>query len=124
QSFKSSARAAGMSSSAFYAQYLQEYLSHLASGSWPYFAAAAVFVALGLLLFAYRQMLQQDDGFLAVLLYMLTHKREGESRFEVARKRFGDEAAEGPPAVLRIILVFSMVSVFWALFDQHASTWI
>jgi dipeptide/tripeptide permease len=43
--------------------------------------------------------------------------------FEVARERFGDEAVEGPPAVLRIMLVFSMVSVFWALFDQHASTW-
>jgi dipeptide/tripeptide permease len=26
--------------------------------------------------------------------------------------------------VLKIVLVFSMVSVFWALFDQHASTWI
>jgi dipeptide/tripeptide permease len=44
--------------------------------------------------------------------------------FEVARERYGDEAAEGPPAVLRIMLVFSMVSVFWALFDQHSSTWI
>ena len=37
---------------------------------------------------------------------------------------YGDEAADGPPAVLRIVVVFSMVSVFWALFDQHASTWI
>jgi dipeptide/tripeptide permease len=26
--------------------------------------------------------------------------------------------------VLKIMVVFSMVSVFWALFDQHASTWI
>ena len=34
------------------------------------------------------------------------------------------EAGDGPPAVLRIALVFSMVSVFWALFDQHASTWV
>ena len=39
-------------------------------------------------------------------------------------KRFGPEAAEGPPAVLRIITVFLMVSMFWALFDQHASSWI
>ena len=39
-------------------------------------------------------------------------------------KRFGLEAAEGPPAVLRIISVFLMVSMFWALFDQHASSWI
>jgi dipeptide/tripeptide permease len=26
--------------------------------------------------------------------------------------------------VLRIIVVFSMITVFWALFDQHSSTWV
>ncbi len=41
-----------------------------------------------------------------------------------AVRRFGREAAEGPPAVLRVISVFVLVSVFWALFDQHASSWV
>jgi POT family proton-dependent oligopeptide transporter len=41
-----------------------------------------------------------------------------------AARRFGQEATEGPIAVLRIITVFLMVSVFWALFDQHGSTWV
>jgi dipeptide/tripeptide permease len=61
------------------------------------------------------------------MLYSLAHlgeRRPGEGFFGPARRKFGDEAAEGPPAVLRIIVVFSMVSVFWALFDQHSSTWV
>jgi POT family proton-dependent oligopeptide transporter len=41
-----------------------------------------------------------------------------------AARRFGVAAAEGPVAVLRIISVFLLVAVFWALFDQHSSTWI
>ena len=39
-------------------------------------------------------------------------------------RAFGVEATEGPVAVLKIISVFAFVSVFWALFDQHSSTWI
>jgi len=39
-------------------------------------------------------------------------------------QRFGIEAAEGPFAVLNIISVFFLVSIFWALFDQHGSSWI
>jgi len=64
---------------------------------------------------------------LAVLLYNFAHRHErqpGMSFFDVGRRHFGDEAGDGPPAVLRIMVVFSMVSVFWALFDQHASTWV
>ena len=52
------------------------------------------------------------------------NRKEGEGYFSVAKPVYGDEAAEGPAAVLRIMLVFSMVSVFWALFDQTQSTWV
>lgn len=117
----------GMSAGAYYVEYVGSYLSHLAASSWHYFVVAAVLVALGLLLFRVRQRKQHDDGFLPVLFYALAHRSErkpGGGFFDPARARFSEEAAEGPPAVLRIILVFSMVSVFWALFDQHASTWI
>lgn len=121
------ASAEGMGALELYATYVRDYLSFLARGSWPYFAGAAALFALGIVLFSYRQRRKRDGGFLAVLLYAVRHRRErkaGEGFFEVARREYGDEAAEGPPAVLRIMLVFSMVSVFWALFDQHASTWI
>jgi POT family proton-dependent oligopeptide transporter len=86
-----------------------------------------VALALGLILFRVRQRIQSSDSFLPVLLYNATHQSErtaGMSFFDVGRKYFGDEAGDGPPAVLKVMVVFSMVSVFWALFDQHASTWI
>ncbi|HLP01379.1 MAG TPA: hypothetical protein VK163_05085 [Opitutaceae bacterium] len=93
-----------------------------------YLGIAGVLALLaGLILARKRQAMQEDSGFLAVILYCWRHRRErvaGESFWEPARRHFGDEAAEGPPAVLRILFVFSMVSVFWALFDQHSSTWV
>ncbi len=90
-------------------------------------AATLAAVVLGVVLFNVRQRIQSSTGFLPVLFYNLTHQRErqaGMSFFDVGRQRFGEEAGDGPPAVLKIMVVFSMVSVFWALFDQHASTWI
>ncbi|MFZ5471176.1 MAG: hypothetical protein ACOZIN_17275 [Myxococcota bacterium] len=94
---------------------------------WPHFLGAAVAFGLGFVLFFLRQARQPDAGFMAVLIYNLTHQKErkpGQSFFDVGRAKYGEEAGDGPPAVLKIMLVFSMVSVFWALFDQHASTWI
>jgi POT family proton-dependent oligopeptide transporter len=84
-------------------------------------------LVLGFALFRVRQRIEPDSGFLSVLLYNFTHQRErrqGMGFFDVGRAKFGDEAGDGPPAVLKIMVVFSMVSIFWALFDQHASTWV
>lgn len=94
---------------------------------WPHMATALASVAAGVALFAYRQRLKSDNGFLAVSLYAVTHQKErkpGQGFFEVGKEKYGEEAVEGPPAVIRIMIVFSMVSFFWALFDQHSSTWI
>ena len=44
--------------------------------------------------------------------------------FAAAARKFDDLTAEGPLAVMRIISVFILVSIFWALFDQHASSWV
>ncbi len=85
-------------------------------------------VAAGLALFQKRQSIVADrTSFLPVLLFALrnqSRRKPGQGFFDVAREEFGEEAGDGPPAVLKIVVVFSMVSVFWALFDQHASTWI
>jgi POT family proton-dependent oligopeptide transporter len=94
---------------------------------WPGFFIGLAFAAVGVIIFGIRQKKKEDTGFLSVLLYTVRHQKDrkpGEGFFDVARAHFGDEAAEGPPAVLRIMLVFSMVSLFWALFDQHSSTWV
>ena len=84
-------------------------------------------VAVGAVLFRVRQQIAPSGSFLPVLLYNVAHQNErtpGMSFFDVGRAKFGDEAGDGPPAVLKIMVVFSMVSIFWALFDQHASTWV
>jgi len=45
-------------------------------------------------------------------------------QLERARGRHADEAVDGVRAVLRIFIVFALVTPFWSLFDQKASTWI
>jgi dipeptide/tripeptide permease len=93
--------------------------------------------------FKARQNIEQDDGFLAILFHSLMTNTGGigpmlrsllgfsdpddlekDPFWGASAKKFGIEATEGPVAVLKIISVFIMVSVFWALFDQHSSTWI
>lgn len=121
-------------------------------------AISAALIIAGLLLFSWRQKLERDDGFLAVMIHSLhsTLRRvlggpmeapTGDSSNQAsdtdraslhpqdarlldhwlwgpAARHFGPEAASGPVAVLRICSVFAMVSVFWALFDQYASSWV
>jgi POT family proton-dependent oligopeptide transporter len=79
---------------------------------------AAPSVALGFLLFAVRQRMQPDDGFLAVLFSTIAR---GARR---TRERLGDEAVDGVKAVFRVLSVILPISVFWALFDQHSTTWV
>ncbi len=41
-----------------------------------------------------------------------------------ARGVHPDEAVEGVRALLRVLIVFALVTPFWSLFDQKASTWV
>ena len=107
--------------------------------------SSVLFLVAGLWLFFLRQRQRQDDGFLAVMLYTLTQffagaeeqprpeRVDGQAEpSELARSRFwgpavarfGETATEGPIAVLKIISVLILISVFWALFDQHSSSWV
>ena len=45
-------------------------------------------------------------------------------QLERARGAHPDAAIDGARAVLRILIVFAIVSPFWSLFDQKASTWV
>lgn len=89
----------------------------------------------GLGLFVVRQKIEESSGFLAVVLssFGLGQKNTepksspnfgGHWFFARAARKFGDEALIGPHAVFKIMGIFFCVSVFWALFDQHASSWI
>lgn len=116
-----------------------------AQPAWVIIAVSLSCLVLGFVLFFYRQSIEKDDGFLAVSTFMIREwlispfkKREvyvlagsnSGSMAELSRvshsaqSEFGDEAVEGVKAVLRIMSIFIMVSIFWALFDQHSSSWI
>jgi len=45
-------------------------------------------------------------------------------QLERARGRHPDSAIDGVRGVLRVLIVFALVTPFWSLFDQKASTWI
>jgi proton-dependent oligopeptide transporter, POT family len=45
-------------------------------------------------------------------------------QLERARGRHPDEAVDGVRAVLRVLILFALVTPFWSLFDQKASTWV
>lgn len=121
---------------------------------WVQIAASLAMLVLGFVLFEVRQSKEPDDGFLAVLWYAtkcyfggarkpgspttseqasaevteevrLRREKLTKSRFfGAAVERFGVAATEGPVAVLGIMTVFFLVSIFWALFDQHGSSWV
>jgi POT family proton-dependent oligopeptide transporter len=63
------------------------------------------------------------NGFLNVVMTGLTGEGGG-TFWDKAAKKHGAEAAEGAKAVWDITKVFAAVSVFWALFDQHGSSWV
>ncbi|MBK7877766.1 MAG: MFS transporter [Planctomycetes bacterium] len=45
-------------------------------------------------------------------------------QLEDARGRHPDAAIDGVRAVLRVLVIFALVTPFWSLFDQKASTWV
>jgi POT family proton-dependent oligopeptide transporter len=45
-------------------------------------------------------------------------------QLERARGAHSDEAVDGVRAVLRVLILFALITPFWSLFDQKASTWV
>jgi POT family proton-dependent oligopeptide transporter len=45
-------------------------------------------------------------------------------QLEAARGKHPEEAIAGVRAVLRVLVLFALVTPFWSLFDQKASTWV
>jgi len=45
-------------------------------------------------------------------------------QLEAIRGKHPDEAIDGVRAVLRVLVLFALVTPFWSLFDQKASTWV
>jgi POT family proton-dependent oligopeptide transporter len=65
------------------------------------------------------------NGFLNVLKTALTTPaKAGQGFWDRATQKHGKLNVEGAQAVWNISKVFAAVSVFWALFDQHGSSWV
>jgi proton-dependent oligopeptide transporter, POT family len=122
------------------------------TAQWPLWVMALVSLAcflIGLKLFYIRQKILQDDGFLAVTSYLIAEwakkliykmafnqpqvqtvtsggggSYNGIIDFNNKPLKFSNNALEATYAVWRIMSVFIMVSIFWALFDQYGSSWI
>lgn len=82
----------------------------------------------GLLALASLAWLARSDFVIAVLMALglvIAFGGIGTSlQLERARGRHPDDAIDGVRAVLRILIVFALITPFWSLFDQKASTWV
>jgi POT family proton-dependent oligopeptide transporter len=70
---------------------------------------------------------ENSAKFWGVLFYSLTHqgdRKPGEGFFDVALAKYGAERIEGAKAVVDVFKVLIAISAFWALYDQHGSSWI
>ncbi len=57
-------------------------------------------------------------------LFNLGKKNKGESFLEVAKAKYPVEKVEGAKAAVDVFKVLISVSAFWALFEQHGSSWV
>ena len=76
----------GLSPAAFYWAYVRDYVGYLATEAWWVFAIGAALFLCGIGVFAVRQRKERGTGFLAVLYYAWTHRKErepGQGFFEV-----------------------------------------
>jgi len=61
---------------------------------------------------------------LALVVFLACSASGVANQLEHARGVHSDEAVDGVRAILRVLIVFALVTPFWTLFDQKASTWV
>ncbi len=98
--------------------------------SWA-FGVPGIFMGLALLLFfsGSRTYVKvppagRKPGFLAVTLACIQSPDKQKPFWERARGKFDDTLIDGSRRVAGVIGVFSVIPVFWALFDQTNTTWV
>jgi POT family proton-dependent oligopeptide transporter len=70
---------------------------------------------------------EKKDGFVAIVVTAIKNRKAvaaGQDWLNAARIRFDQNAIDGVRAAINVFKVFIFVSIFWALFDQHGSSWI
>ncbi len=63
-------------------------------------------------------------GFFPVLFEALRNRQAGRSFWDGARSRFSAEEVSAAQSILPVLSIFVLIPPFWAMFDQHSSTWI
>ncbi|MEO0278911.1 MAG: POT family MFS transporter, partial [candidate division WOR-3 bacterium] len=66
-------------------------------------------------------------SFWSIVIYALKrikHRQKGQAWLDLALPAFSLEEVKAAKAVMYILLIFSAAPMFWALFDQTASTWV
>lgn len=98
--------------------------------SWA-FGVPGIFMGLALIVFfigtpTYTKVPPsgRKPGFLAVVLHNLLHHGSPGGFWAPAREKYGDELVDGTRRTLGVIGIFSVIPVFWALFDQTSTTWV
>ena len=61
---------------------------------------------------------------LALLAVLLFGGAGAWVQLDRVRGQHGDEAVDGARSVLRVLVLFALVTPFWSLFDQKTSTWV
>jgi POT family proton-dependent oligopeptide transporter len=67
------------------------------------------------------------ENFLAVSAYAMFNlhkKQKGQHFLDIGLNKFSQEAVENVKAVWRVLVIFSFIPVFWALYDQNGSEWV
>ncbi len=96
----------------------------LAAGR-PGLVIAGIGVVLALASFALMPSFGFVVSFCVALVALLAFGGAGVwLQLDRARGQHPDEAVEGVRAVLRVLVLFFLVTPFWSLFDQKASTWV
>jgi POT family proton-dependent oligopeptide transporter len=82
-------------------------------------------LAIGAIALAFASLLDSIPALCLALVLVLGGTGAGAAlQLDRARDRHPDGVVEGVRALLRVLILFALVTPFWSLFDQKASTWI
>ena len=70
---------------------------------------------------------QNNESFVKIFftgLWNFRSRNKEQGILSGALKKYDQKSVEGAQSVLGLAVVFSMITFFWALYDQHGSTWV
>jgi proton-dependent oligopeptide transporter, POT family len=88
-------------------------------------AALGALLAVGALALWFISALDPVPAICLALVLVLAFGGAGTAmQLSRARGKHADDAVDGVRAVLRVLILFALITPFWSLFDQKASTWV